>query len=109
MYDMSQVFAIDNPPGSLFPRRLFSLRHAGIQLLGEDVQAGTHSPVADALCSMRLFKKYRSAPPGLIDAVKQSLLRSRAPPSFAKMFPYVDGVAMVWDPACVNCAMPVSD
>eukprot|EP00551_Chaetoceros_affinis_P012518 CAMPEP_0203680212 /NCGR_PEP_ID=MMETSP0090-20130426/38386_1 /ASSEMBLY_ACC=CAM_ASM_001088 /TAXON_ID=426623 /ORGANISM="Chaetoceros affinis, Strain CCMP159" /LENGTH=375 /DNA_ID=CAMNT_0050548165 /DNA_START=116 /DNA_END=1243 /DNA_ORIENTATION=- len=74
--------------------RLFSLRHCCIHLLDVDIQEKAHNPVMDAKYSLLLFQKYKSAPPELLRAVRDSLHRAPPTPSFAAENPLLGGVVL---------------
>ena len=86
----------DNPDDSNLPfptrYRIFSLRHCCIHLLDVDIQTNAHNPILDATYSLRLFHKYQSASPELLRAVRDTLHRAPATPSFAADNPLIDGV-----------------
>ena len=54
----------------------FSLRHTVKLLLNIDMQENEHSPILDAAYAMRLFNKYKDAPPAYIKAIQQTLISS---------------------------------
>ena len=88
----------DAPDDSALPiptrYRVFSLRHCCINLLDIDMQESAHDPVMDAKYSLLLFNKYRSAPPVMLRAVRDSLHRSPVTASFASENPVLDGVCL---------------
>ncbi len=74
--------------------RLFSLRHCCIHLLDVDIQEKAHNPIMDAKYSLLLFRKYKSASPELLRAVRDSLHRAPPTPSFAAENPVLGGVVL---------------
>ena len=74
--------------------RLFSLRHSCIHLLDVDIQEKAHNPIMDAKYSLLLFRKYKSASPELLRAVRDSLHRAPPTPSFAAENPVLGGVVL---------------
>eukprot|EP00978_Attheya_sp_CCMP212_P039572 scaffold207149_cov53-Attheya_sp.AAC.1 len=101
----TRVAAIGHSSGDLnekgddeigFPTRyrMFSLRHCCIHLLGVDMQSDVHDPVDDARYSLQLFHKYRHAPAPMLRAIRDSLHRAPATPSFSTETPVIDGVCL---------------
>eukprot|EP00163_Fabomonas_tropica_P010561 TRINITY_DN2072_c0_g1_i2.p1 TRINITY_DN2072_c0_g1~~TRINITY_DN2072_c0_g1_i2.p1 ORF type:complete len:138 (-),score=12.10 TRINITY_DN2072_c0_g1_i2:366-779(-) len=101
--DLGSIFGYPNPPGHRFPRRLFSLRHVCLTLLGQDIQGGIHDPTIDAKYSMRLFNLYWNADTQQLGTVRQTLTAAPPTPSVSKMYPVLDGVEMRRDPNCPHC------
>ena len=77
----------------------FSLRHevlylSGFEGAGTDIQAGAHSPVIDALFSVRLYRRFCNAELQELAHLKSALLQAPRTLPFWKTTPYLDGVAM---------------
>ena len=97
--DIAKLFRVPAPPAirARYGRKYttFSLRHQVLHLLGEDIQEGVHDPVLDARYSMRLWLKYGIAPDATkLACARQSLAAATPTPSFSRIYPYIDGVAM---------------
>ena len=105
--DIAQIFATENPRYG--NKTYFSLQHESDTLLGAGIlSGGAHDPVKDALCALRLYKKYFVESPHLLEKAKQQLLRNRSAPSFAKQCNYrFEGVCMAaFIPAKCFCGAP---
>lgn len=90
--DTAQIFRCPRPSD---PRKYqyFSLRHIVRNLLGEDPQPGTHSPIEDARYAMRLVNRYgrgRCAE-AKMNQIREALTKAPHTPSFASQVPFIDG------------------
>jgi RNA exonuclease 4 len=98
IFDIAHLFRIPRHPTD--PRAFQSpfiyvnLRHECLVLLNVDIQAGAHSPVVDAVYSMRLFTTYQYVSSAELDDVHSRLLNAPRTISFANMYPVYDGVEM---------------
>ena len=104
--DISEVFAAWHPRyGNLWH---FSLQHEANTLLSAGMMSGVHDPVKDALCALRLYKKYCVESPHLLEGAKQKLMNSRPAPSISKQYNYrYEGVCMAaYYPAKCFCGAP---
>ena len=99
-YDISSLFAtmVSDKNGRSRVIR-FSLRHEvlhlrGFEGAGTDIQAGAHSPVTDALFSLRLYHTFVNKGAADMAVARQSLLTAPRTQPFWRTTPYLDGVAM---------------
>ena len=99
-YDISSLFAtmVSNQNGRSRVIR-FSLRHEvlhlrGFEGAGTDIQAGAHSPVTDALFSLRLYHTFVNKGAADMAVARQTLLTAPRTQPFWRTTPYLDGVAM---------------
>lgn len=82
--DLGAIFRMWAPqPNGSSKLVTFSLRHEVVNLLGEDIQAGVHDPIKDALFSIRLWNAYKHADDARLAAARDTLRLAKRTPSFA--------------------------